>query len=1533
MGTVQWVFFRPEAEADWKAITPPLPDRPVVTATVTATDPEGLSASVSGDFLVVWENYPEVVRAASDGEVIELTFDWEVEDDPGPRAEQFTVNVANEDGTGETVVVSGVSVEGKVVTLELASALERGQRVTLDYAWSPGGLQRDGGGQSASSFSGQAVELNLPVPPAPASFAVTATPGELDLWATWDSVEGADSYKLRWRQSGGEFAAGNAITVTDTQATITVSGYGEWEARLQACNDDGCGPEVSQTVDVVVPAIWLNLASARSTEGQVRPRTFAASWDPVEGASSYTLSWRRAGEDPPAPAQPDVPVQQARSLSSDGGRGANGQDENRLNLPSGQTSAEFNVPDDRAYHAKLEARNDENEVIAQGDNRAKQGDDSTDTTPPRLESGTVDGDTMTLYFSEPMDPNYVGVQSVVTLHFEHGGLARFGTYPHKVEVSGNQVVLFGLGASSWGLDRARVGQDVQVYYQKSPSENSAERIRDLAGNQVWTPYGGEYAGGYYEYTETIWLTNLTQPPMLEAAKAHPHWLTLTFDETLDGNSVPAASAFTVTVNGSPVSLASVNPVVVSGDTVTLALASLLSSTDVVTVSYEKPSGSKLRGPDGDAVNFSGQSVTNLVGAVPSVSQLAITSTPASNGTYAPGETIRVAVTFTEAVEVTGTPRLKIKLAPHYGERWADYASGSGATTLEFAYTVAEPDRSTRGVAVLRDALDLNGGVIRSAGTQKDAHLWYEALGHDPDHMVDWHRSAPRVPWVTGVAITSDAGDDRTYTLGDSIQVTATFSEAVNVDITSGKPRLKIRIDAPAPWFDTDDAARWADYSGGSGTTELTFAYTVIEANSSTRGVAVLGNSLALNGGTIRSVVTPPTDAHLRYGGLGHDPNHRVDVRTPTLRGVSMAGTTVALAYDEALDVDSVPPASAFTVQRTPQGGSEETVSLSGTPAIAGGAVLLTLAEPVLETDTGVKVSYAKPASGSGNPLRDRAGNEAAGFTGRTVEATDTTPPRLVRGEIDGDLITLYFSEALDEDSIGERNYFRLNTQTHGCGYDNVSILFTLEPREVFVSGNMVVVVGMDEYLGTRNRVGWWGGNLRYHADITANRLRDLAGNPVSTPEPYGNYWRTRIIRLENVTVFPWPEWAMVDGKRLTMTFDGPMNGGSTPAASAFTVKVNGSAVSLAGANPVSVANPFGRKVILTLASAVAAGDTATVSYERPANGRRLQNVVCEDAESFTDLPATNGTGVAPTGVAITSDPGDDDTYGLGETIRVTLTFSEAVNVTGTPRLKIKMGPGSRGKLMRYESGSGTTELTFVRKVSEQAFRAQPDISTAGIAVLADSLELNGGAIRYASSGEPAYVEHSGLDHDVNHKVDWRLPAPGVPGVNGVAITSDAGHDRTYALGETIRVALTFSEAVDVTGTPRLKMKMDPDWGEKWAYYESGSGTSNLTFAYTVVTVNRAPQGIAVLEHSLDLNRGTIKVGGRTQTNAHLWYDGLEPRHQPPGEWRAWRPSRPGPHRSPAWPSLRCRQPAPPTPWGRPSGLTLTFSEAVDVDTT
>ena len=106
-------------------------------------------------------------------------------------------------------------------------------------------------------------------------------------------------------------------------------------------------------------------------------------------------------------------------------------------------------------------------------------------------------------------------------------------------------------------------------------------------------------------------------------------------------------------------------------------------------------------------------------------------------------------------------------------------------------------------------------------------------------------------------------------------------------------------------------------------------------------------------------------------------------------------------------------------------------------------------------------------------------------------------------------------------------------------------------------------------------------------------------------------------------------------------------------------------------------------------------------------------------------------------------------------------------------------------------------------------------------------------------------------------------------VTGVSVVSSAGADQTYGLGETIQSRATFHGPVDVTGTPRLKIDMDPaDWGEKWAAYQSGSGTSSLTFAHTVVEPNISTQGIAVLANTLDAGGGTIRSGGADADLAH-----------------------------------------------------------------
>ena len=220
------------------------------------------------------------------------------------------------------------------------------------------------------------------------------------------------------------------------------------------------------------------------------------------------------------------------------------------------------------------------------------------------------------------------------------------------------------------------------------------------------------------------------------------------------------------------------------------------------------------------------------------------------------------------------------------------------------------------------------------------------------------------------------------------------------------------------------------------------------------------------------------------------------------------------------------------------------------------------------------------------------------------------------------------------------------------------------------------------------------------------------------------------------------------GDRLPLTFDAPLNGGSNPVASAFAVKANGSPVSLADANAMYVS---GRQV--TLASAVAAGDDVVVSYERPSRSW-LRNVHCECAPSFSDEPVRNFTGMSPATAAIISDAGDDDIYSLGATIRVTLTFSEAVTVNGAPRLKIKMDPDWGGfwadyeRWANYETGTGTTTLTFAYRVV-----AKRDYAPLGIAALENRLDLNGGQIRSKATQTNAHLWYGGLGRNAGHRVD------------------------------------------------------------------------------------------------------------------------------------------------------------------------------------
>ena len=128
--------------------------------------------------------------------------------------------------------------------------------------------------------------------------------------------------------------------------------------------------------------------------------------------------------------------------------------------------------------------------------------------------------------------------------------------------------------------------------------------------------------------------------------------------------------------------------------------------------------------------------------------------------------------------------------------------------------------------------------------------------------------------------------------------------------------------------------------------------------------------------------------------------------------------------------------------------------------------------------------------------------------------------------------------------------------------------------------------------------------------------------------------------------------AVVNGATLVLTYNEALDEGSTPATSAYTVMVAGTA------RAVSTVVVSGRTVTLTLASAVTTGQAVTVSYVPGTNP--VQDTTGNDAAALTDQAVTNNTldttapALAATNPAVVS----------GDTL--VLTYNEALDSGSTP---------------------------------------------------------------------------------------------------------------------------------------------------------------------------------------------------------------------------------------------------------------------------
>ena len=224
-------------------------------------------------------------------------------------------------------------------------------------------------------------------------------------------------------------------------------------------------------------------------------------------------------------------------------------------------------------------------------------------------------------------------------------------------------------------------------------------------------------------------------------------------------------------------------------------------------------------------------------------------------------------------------------------------------------------------------------------------------------------------------------------------------------------------------------------------------------------------------------------------------------------------------------------------------------------------------------------------------------------------------------------------------------------------------------------------------------------------------------------------------------------------------------------------------------------------------------------------------------------------GVALFGLALllpaVSAQADIDTITLTRNGANSYTFS--VSTTNTSN-------GNKYGGMRRKFVESASSCTGTDGYSDSILPAADDIATY-------SRTITGNADKY--------VCIRGYYYDGGHNFHYATVGPLTYAGPTLSLNS-AGADKAYETGDNIDVTAAFGYNVDVTGSPRIALTVGSN--TRYATYNSGTGTANLKFRYTVVAADVDSDGISIAANALALNSGTLQDS--SDTNAVITHSAL-----------------------------------------------------------
>jgi len=888
-------------------------------------------------------------------------------------------------------------------------------------------------------------------------------------------------------------------------------------------------------------------------------------------------------------------------------------------------------------------------------------------------------------------------------------------------------------------------------------------------------------------------------------------------------------------------------------------------------------------PSPGSINSISGSLSAAIWGVPVITTV---SSLTGTGTYGPSFAIDLELTFSEAVDVTGTPSIALNTGGS-----AIYTSGTGTPTLTFTYTVGANDTTLSPLDYTNiNALALNGGTITAVSDTQGASTvlpaaWNTDIGKLSGTFADVvtigiHTVKPYIVNVTS------SKPDGAYSTGAVIQIEVQFDEPMIV--SGGAPTFTVETGA------SDGIAVFAGITTTTGSPNtndtLLFDYTVAAGETSAdldyiaTPFNLAGTKITDQYGSNADLATLPAPG--TAGSLGANKAIVIDTSIPVvneaiaqnLDGYYVAGDSVQidLVFNEVVLVSGGTPTLALN---TTPARSATYISGSGTNTLR---FAYTIASGDLSGNAGngylFDYSGTNALALNGSTIIDSGGNTAvltlaapgslnsvSDNQNIIIDAKQPVVTTITAVEADGTYgigqaitVQVVMSEPVIVNSgtgiptltleTGTTDavvsYTSLGTTT--LTNDTIQFLYTIAPGDTSADLDYKAINSLLLNNGTITDLAGNNGNFTLPSPGAANSLGankalvidGIIPTILNVTAANGNGTYGNNVTL-NIDVQYSAVVTVTGTPTISLGFDGPLSRTASYSSGTGTNMVRFTYTTVTGDNTADLAYNNGSISLPT------GGDTITSIA-----GNNASNIL-PAAGTAGSLDANNNVIVdtitpTVTGVSVLSPAG---TYGVGQTINIQVNFSEAVTVTTAPSLALNTTP-ARSASCATVSNASTMTCTYTVVAG--------DTTSGGNLNHTGNTSLSGGV----GSDQASPGNNINFDLTTAGALGGNVVVidGNVPAVTNVTATTANG---AYKAGDTVVIHVIFSEALIVSGgTPQLTLE---------------TGTTDAVVAYSSLATTNVPNDTMVFnytvsagETSADLDyfaSTSLAANGATITNA------------------------------------------------------------------